>query len=121
MNNLPLPQIDEAQYQIKYNVQLTPSMLYQIDLEHTLRRHKNVDLSLHDEINEVMERHSSRGVKLSESKVYKCERLVEELTKVFNLHESKPTIIRVPISRKTSLASVVVFNVEARLLSILLM
>ena len=119
MNNFPLPQIDEKKYQIKYNVQLTPSMLYQIDLEHTLRRHRNVDLSLHDEINEVMERHASRGVKLSESKVYKRERLVEELTMAFNLYESKPTIIRVPISRNTSLASVAIFNVEARLLSIL--
>ena len=35
--NLPLPWIDKSQYQIKYNVQLTQSMLYQIDLEHTLR------------------------------------------------------------------------------------
>ena len=77
MANLPLPRIDESQYQIKYNVQLTPSMLYQIDLEHTLRRHRNVDLSLHDEINEVMERHASRGVKLSESKVINAKDLLK--------------------------------------------
>ena len=118
-NNLPLDSINEYKYQMNYRVKLPPILLYQIDLEHMIRSHRSIDLSLHDKINAVVERHSWYGMNMSESALYSRKALLKVLTKVFNLHESKPTIVRVPVSMNTSHASVAVFNVKARLLSIL--
>jgi hypothetical protein len=90
LNNIvPLDSIDENKYQMKYSVELPPIILYQIDLEHMIRSHRSLDLSLHDKINAVAERHSWYGMNMSESALYSRKALLKVLTKVFNLREFK--------------------------------
>jgi len=100
-----------------FKCDLPPILMYQIHMEHVIRSHRNVDLSLLDDVNRIVQLHSSRGVDLSNSKLYTREQLVSILTGAFNMKEMKPKIVKVPISN--GYASVAVFDVKAQLLSLL--
>ena len=61
---LTLSPVYENKYQMKYRVKLPPIILYQIDLEHMIRSHRSLDLSLHDKINAVVDQHSWYGMNM---------------------------------------------------------
>ena len=100
-----------------FECDLPPSVIYQIHMEHVLRSHRDVDLSLLDDINSIVHLHLSRGVDLKNSKIYPRKQLVKVLTNAFNMKGLKPKIVKVPISN--GFASVAVFDVKAQLLSLL--
>ena len=67
-----------------FECDLPPSVIYQIHMEHVLRSHRDVDLSLLDDINSIVHLHLSRGVDLKNSKIYPRKQLVKVLTNAFN-------------------------------------
>ena len=86
-------------------------------MEHVIRRHRDVDLSLSDDVNTVVKQHLCRGLDLKNSKLYTREQLVNVLAEAFNMKQLKPKIVRVPTLN--GYASVPVFDVKAQLLSLL--
>ena len=100
---------------IKYEGLLTPSLLYQAHLEYKIRGHREVDLSLADDIHDVVQRHSANGLDFNAFIILKRDilLLLQRLSDVYNLQHLKPTIYKVLIQEKTVLTSVAVFDLDA--------
>ena len=103
---------------IKYEGLLTPSLLYQAHLEYKIRGHREVDLSLADDIHKVVQRHSANHLDFNAFTTLKRDILLQRLSGVYNLQHLKPTIYKVLIQEKTVLTSVAVFDLHAQILSI---
>ena len=102
---------------VLYHCDLPPSVIYQIHMEHVICRHRDVDLSLLDDVNNIVQLHVSRGLDLKNSKLYSREQLVIALAEAFNMKQLKPKIVKVPTLN--GYASVPVFDVKSQLLSLL--
>ena len=71
----------------KSHMALPSGIIYQLHLNNILSSHRQVDLSLFDEINECVQYHAQeRKVDFASEKLYKREQLVEIATDVYNLH-----------------------------------
>ncbi len=114
---LPSNGVPDSFDKIVYKCDLPPSVLYQVHLEHVIRGHRVVDLSLLDDVTKIVQLHVSRGLDLKSSKLYTREQLVRILSDAFNMRGMKPKIVKVPVSN--GCASVAVFDVKNVLLSLL--
>ena len=109
--------IPDSFNKILFQCDLPPSVVYQIHMEHVIRCHRDVDLSLLDDVNEIVHLHVSRGLDLKNSKLYTRDQLVNVIAEAFNLKQLKPKIVKVPTL--DGYASVPVFDVKSQLLSLL--
>ena len=103
---------------IKYEGLLTPSLLYQAHLEYKMRGHREVDLSITEDINDVVQRHAANGLDFTAFLTLRRDILLQRLSDVYNLQHLKPTIYKVLIQEKNVLTSVAVFDLHAQVLSI---
>ena len=87
---------------IKYEGQLTPSLLYQAHMEYKIRGHREVDLSLTDDIHDVVQRHYANDLDFNTFIMLKRDILLQRLSDVYNLQHLKPTINKVSIQEKPS-------------------
>ena len=103
----------------RHRALLPPAVMYQIDMENTVHRHREVDLNITQDINECTIRHLKyNDVDIKSSKVYKRKELVSKLGKVYNLSELKPKLHNVKL-HDGGTATVPVFDVKATLLKLL--
>ena len=104
---------------VTYSSSLTPSLLYQVHLEYKLRNHREVDLSIQDDINSLLMLHVSHGLDLNLATLIKRKQLIKCLSRTFKLEGLKPTICRLPLSLPGEYASVAVYNVRQSIKSLL--
>jgi len=69
-------------------------------MEYKIRGHREVDLSLTDDILDVVQRHSANGLDFKAFIMLKRDILLERLVDVYNLQYLKPTICKVSIQEK---------------------
>jgi hypothetical protein len=110
------PALDPSTY-IKHDAQLSPTILFQIHLEHTLRGHREVDQCLLNEVTNVIRLHTGRGLSLEGANFRSRSQLIDTIVEAFNLMYTKPKIVKVPVTG--GYASVGVYDVKAQLLSLL--
>ena len=99
---------------VKFEGLLTPSLLYQAHMEYKIRGHREVDLSLTDDIHYVVQRHSANGLDFNAFIMLKRDILLQRMSDVYNLQHLKPTIYKVSIQEKNVLTSVAVFDLHAQ-------
>ena len=87
---------------IKYEGQLTPSLLYQAHLEYKMWGHREVDLSITDDIHDVVQRHAANGLDFTAFLTLRRDVLLQRLLDVYNLQHLKPTIYKVLIQENPS-------------------
>ena len=89
-------------------------------MEYKIRGHREVDLSLTDDIHDVVQRHSANGLDFNAFIMLKRDILLQQLSlsDVYNLQHLKLTIYKVLIQEKNVLTSVAVFDLHAQILSI---
>ena len=103
---------------VRRRVILPPAVMYQIDMEHTINKHRTVDLNITNDIKDVNERHLKYNhLDLRTSKQYNRDELVRQLEKVYNMKELKPKLHSVEL-HDGSTATVPVFDVKATLLNL---
>ena len=103
----------------KSHMALPSGIMYQLHLNNILSSHRQVDLSLFDEINQCVQYHAQEhNVDFATEKLYSREQLVEIATDVYNLHGLKPTLNHVTLSDKST-AVVPSFDIKTMLLTIL--
>ena len=99
---------------------LPSGIIYQLHLNNILSSHRQVDLSLFNEINECVQYHAQeRKVDFASEKLYKREQLVEIATNVYNLHGLKPTLNHVTLFNKSA-TIVPSYDITTMLLTILI-
>jgi len=102
---------------MKFKAQLPKSVLYQIHMQNEIHSHRDVDLSILDDVTRITQLHANRGVDMKNAKMYTRDQLLEIIEENFNLHHLKPKLVKVPT--EDGYVSVGVFNVKAQILSIL--
>ena len=104
---------------IRRHATLPPAVMYQIDMENTVRKHRGCDLNITDDIKNCTERHLKYNhLDLVSSKLYNRDELVTQLETVYNLKELKPQLHHVKL-HDGSTATVPVFDVKATLLKMI--
>ena len=105
--------------QFRRYLSLPPNLVYQLHMQDILSGHRNVDLSLFDEINQCVQLHATEHkVDFGSCKMYSRKELVTIMTELYNLHGMKPTMNRVKLN-DNSVAVVPTFDIKTMLLSIL--
>ena len=102
---------------VLFQCDLPPSILFQIHMEHMLNSHRDVDVSLLDDISNIVKLHVSKGLDMKNSKLYSRQELVNVLVESFNMKQLKPKVVRFPTLN--GYVSVPVFDVKSQLLSLL--
>ena len=74
--------------------------VYQAHMEYKIRGHREVDLSLTDDIHDVVQRHSANGLDFNAFIMLERDILLQRLLDVYNLQHLKPTIYKVLIQEK---------------------
>ena len=121
-NNLPtqaIPLLDSPGYfdRLKFEAEFHPAVLFQIHMEHAIHHHREVDKSVMDDVTKIIKLHASRGLDINTANLVPREELVKMIAISFNLHHLQPKIVKVPVS--SGLASVGVFDLKSKILSIL--
>jgi len=97
---------------------LSNSDRFQVDLQHTLNKHR-VDLVLHDEIVALVKKHSiDRQLNFSSNNLKSRAALIKRLEKAFNTFSLQPKTIDVQLTNG-SYAAVSVFDWKAQILNLL--
>ena len=106
------PKNNDVAYSTSYEAKLTPALLLQVHLEHELRKHREVDLCLEDEIMKVLSYHTGRGADFKSMSFLKRSQLIARVAKAYDIEKLKPTIYRVPVPHKgDKFVSVAVYSV----------
>jgi hypothetical protein len=67
VQKINLPEVPDEK--IKYDGQLTPSLLYQIHMEYKIRGHREVDLCRSDDIHDMVQQHAENGLGIKSMKM----------------------------------------------------
>ena len=99
-----------------YEAKLTPALLFQVHLEHELRKHREVDLCLQDEVIKVLRYHTERGADFNSMSFLRRPQLIARVAKTYDIEKIKPVIYRVPVrTKEQEFVSVAVYNVREKI------
>jgi len=83
--------------EIKYNGQLTPSLLYQIHMEYKGHDHRGVDLFISNNIHEVVQHHAENGLDFKSFSILTRQNLLKRVAEVYHLKSLKPKIYKIHV------------------------
>jgi len=87
-------------------------------MDYKICGHREVDLSISDDMHDVVQHHAANGLDFNSLSVLKRDQLLKRVAEVYNLKCLKPKIYKIPIQEQTLVTSVGVFDLCAQILSI---
>lgn len=103
-------------WQPNFRQQLTPGIMYQVHQEMVLRSHREIDLSLSDQMTNLVKFHSSKGLDFTKTRLFSRSDLVKTIAEVCDLTPLKPTTVNVKLLGN-KMATVPVFDIRSHLVA----